>query len=210
MFTATPAPTAPLVVDFDVLVEGDFFPIGFGPELIEKTVTIATTGMGKFSQSTLADADVETDGKIIALVRASKFNPASYSVGSSYQSEVVIKDNDHAGLPVLSVIGGGDIVEGDNAYFTIRADKHVTTDIPIRILVSQVGNFILDGSEGATSSTYDSGSDTWTHTDNTIVWTGIHSITLKGSAVNNNFSSQSNFHIFHLPTHYDFEIGTQW
>ena len=169
-------------------------------------MTIATTGMGKFSQSTLADADVETDGKITALVRASKFNPASYSVGSSYQAEVVIKDNDHAGLPVLSVIGGGDIVEGDNAYFTIRADKHVTTDIPIRILVSQVGNFILDGSEGATSSTYDSGSDTWTHTDNTIVWTGIHNITLKGSAVNNSFSSQSNFHIFHLPTHYDFEI----
>ena len=36
VFTATPAPIAPLVVDFDVLVEGDFFPIGFGPELIEE------------------------------------------------------------------------------------------------------------------------------------------------------------------------------
>ena len=143
VFTATPAPAEALEVDFDVFVEGNYFPIGFGSDRIEKTVTITTDGEGRFSQATIADNVAEDDGKISALIRTSKLNPTNYSVGTQFSAEVTITDNDHQGLPVLNIVKGGNITEGDHAFFTFQSSKLIDPAISVRILVSQVGNFLI-------------------------------------------------------------------
>ena len=187
VFTAIPAPESELVVDFDILVEGIFFPVGFVSDRIEKTVTISTDGEGRFSQATIADIVPEDDGSIAAFIRASKLNPTSYSVGTQFSAEIDIEDNDieytlnQARLPIMSVVASEDIVEGHHAIFSINANKHVVTDIPIRILISQTGDF-LDADQ-----------------------MGIKTITFEGSPVDNTASSQSNFHIYQLATELDLD-----
>ena len=187
VFTATPAPDSELVVDFDVLVEGSFFPVGFVSDRVEKTVTINTDGEGRFSQATIADIVAEDDGSITAFIRTSKLNPTSYSVGTQFSAEIDIEDNDieytpnQARLPIMSVVASEDIVEGNHAIFSINASQHVVTDTPVRILISQTGDF-LDADQ-----------------------MGIKTITFEGSPVDNSVSTQSNFHIYQLATEIDLD-----
>ena len=187
VFTAMPAPESELVVDFDILVEGIFFPVGFVSDRIEKTVTISTDGEGRFSQATIADIVPEDDGSITAFIRTSKLNPTSYSVGTQFSAEIAIEDNDiqytpnQARLPIMSVVASEDIVEGHHAIFSINASEHVVTDMLVRILISQTGDF-LDADQ-----------------------LGIKTITFEGSPVGNKGSTQSNFHIYQLATELDLD-----
>ncbi len=154
VFAATPAPDSELVVDFDILVEGTFFPVGFVSDRIEKTVTISTDGEGRFSQATIADIVPEDDGSITAFIRTSKLNPTIYSVGTQFSAEVTIMDDDHEGLPVLNVVKGGNITEGDHAFFTFQSSKLNDPAISVRILVSQVGNFFNPSLLGVKNITF--------------------------------------------------------
>ena len=187
VFTAMPAPESELEVNFDILVEGIFFPVGFVSDRIEKTVTISTDGEGRFSQATIADIVPEVDGSITAFIRTSKLNPTSYSVGTQFSAEINIEDNDiqytpnQARLPIMSVVASEDIVEGHHAIFSINASEHVVTDMPVRILISQTGDF-LDADQ-----------------------LGIKTITFEGSPVDNSVSTQSNFHIYQLTTEIDLD-----
>ena len=187
VFTATPTPDSELVVDFDILVEGNFFPVGFVSDKIEKTVTIDTDGEGRFSQATIADIVAEVDGSITAFIRTSKLNPTSYSVGTQFSAEIAIEDNDirytpnQTRLPIMSVVASEDIVEGHHAIFSIKASEHVVTDMPVRIFISQNGDF-LDADQ-----------------------LGIKTITFEGSPADNTVSSQSNFHIYQLATELDLD-----
>ena len=154
---------------------------------LKKTVTINTDGEGRFTQATIADIVAEDDGRIAAFIRTSKFNPTSYSVGTQFSAEINIKDNDirytsnQTRLPIMSVVASEDIVEGHHAIFSINASEHVVTDIPVRILISQTGDF-LDADQ-----------------------MGIKTITFEGSPVDNSVSSQSNFHIYQLATEIDLD-----
>ena len=139
--TTNPVPLQNLVVDIDVLVEGDYFAAGVGPGIYAQTVTISSEGRGKFNLPTLADTEAEPDGNITVSVRASRTDATSYSVGAQAKTSVTINDDDHAGVPAISVVASDDIVEGDYAVFTIRADRRVTSNFNVRLSVNRVGNF---------------------------------------------------------------------
>ena len=177
-FTATPVPTQPLIVNFDLLIEGNMVENVIGPKSLNRTVTIPTSGQIRFEQPTVADTVVEDAGRIAVSIRASETIPASYSVGANYKASNWINDNDEENTVGVSVIAGGDIVEGENAFFTIRTDRAIDTPIPVRILISRTGTFfdhILSPTE---------------------------TITLPVSESNSNGGSQSAY-IYHIPTSYD-------
>ena len=125
--TVTPTPSQPLDVDIDILREGDFFPDEIESKLTKKTVTVPTTGTFRYLEPTVSDAVDEPHGKITVTIRTSIINPTSYSVRSQFRHSTTIHDNDHANTPAVSIVGGGDIVEGENAFFTISTNEPIAT-----------------------------------------------------------------------------------
>ncbi len=179
--TATPHPSQPLLVYIDILLEGDMFENVRGSELIQKTITIPTSGEFIFNQQTIADAIVEDSGKITVTVRANSSDPTSYSVGSTFKHEITVNDDDIADTPGVSVIAGGDIVEGENAFFTFRTNKPIDVDLPVKFSYSRTGTFFEESGNI------------------------IETVILPAYPADSKLSSQSSAYIFHVPTRYDEE-----
>ena len=139
--TVTPTPSQPLDVDIDILREGDFFPDEIESKLTKKTVTVPTTGTFRYLEPTVSDAVDEPHGKITVTIRTSIINPTSYSVRSQFRHSTTIHDNDHANTPAVSIVGGGDIVEGENAFFTISTNEPIATALPVGISIAYRGEF---------------------------------------------------------------------
>ena len=139
--TVTPTPSQPLDVDIDILREGDFFPDEIESKLTKKTVTVPTTGTFRYLEPTVSDAVDEPHGKITVTIRTSTINPTSYSVRSQFRHSTTIHDNDHANTPAVSIVGGGDIVEGENAFFTISTNEPIATALPVGISIAYQGEF---------------------------------------------------------------------
>ena len=177
-FTASPIPTQPLLINFDLLIEGNMVENVIGPKLFNKTLTIPTSGQIIFEHPTIADTIDEPNGKVTVIVRASETIPESYSVGAVYKAEYQIFDNDHENTVGVSVIAGGDIIEGENAFFTIKTDQAIDTPLPVNIGISSEGTF-FDPSLSSRET-----------------------ITLPVSESNTNGGSQSAY-IYHIPTRYD-------
>ena len=177
--TATPHPSQPLLVYINILLEGDMFENVRGSELIQKTITIPTSGEFTFNQQTIADAIDEEDGKVTVTVRANSSNPTSYSVGTNYKHEITVYDDDIADTPGVSVIAGGDIVEGENAFFTFRTNKPIDEDLTVRFSYSRTGTF-------------------FEHSGNIT-----ETVILPAYPADPELSSQSSAYIFHVPTRYD-------
>ena len=79
--------------------------------------------------------------KFTVTIRTSIINPTSYSVRSQFRHSTTIHDNDHANTPAVSIVGGGDIVEGENAFFTISTNEPIATALPVGISIAYQGEF---------------------------------------------------------------------
>ena len=178
--TVSPAPSQPLEVNIDILREGDFFPDEIESKLTKKTVTIPTTGTYNYLEPTVSDAVDEPHGKITVTVRTSDTNPDSYSVRSQFKASITINDNDHANTPAVSIVAGGDIVEGENAFFTISTNEPIATALPVGISIAYRGEFFSQ--------------------------TGVQTptITLPISIAGQDETTSSSY-IYHIPTLYDME-----
>ena len=75
-------------------------------------------------------------GKIIAAVRSGE----NYTV-SSRNARAEVNVNGPTGV-LLTITGGREIIEGDDAIFTISANQALVEDLPITIDLSEEGNFI--------------------------------------------------------------------
>ena len=139
--TVSPTPAQPLDVDIDILREGDFFPDAIESQLIKKTITVPTTGTFDYLEPTVSDAVDEPHGKITVSIRTSTINPESYSVRSQFRHSTTIHDNDHANTPAVSIVGGGDIIEGENAFFTISTNEPIATALPVGLSIAYKGEF---------------------------------------------------------------------
>ncbi len=178
--TVSPMPSQPLDVDIDILREGDFFPDEIESKLTKKTVTVPTTGTFIYSEPTVADAIDEPHGKITVTIRTSTTNPTSYSVRSQFRVSTTIHDNDHADTPAVSIVAGGDIIEGENAFFTISTNAPIATALPVGISIAYQGEFFSQ--------------------------TGVQTptITLPISSAGQREKATSSY-IYHIPTLYDME-----
>ncbi len=180
--TSTPL-TQPLEVNIDLLIEENIGENEIRSKLFHQTVTIPISGRLDYEQMTNGDAVVldrndNKNGKITVTVRAHETNPASYSVGQNHKASTNVIDDDYENTVAVSVIGGGDIVEGENAFFTIRTDQAIETELPVNITIERNGTFFEHNS----------------------FLTPV--ITLPATSNNQGESSQSAY-IYHIPTRYD-------
>ncbi len=178
--TVTPTPSQPLDVDIDILREGDFFPDEIDSKLTKKTVTVPTTGTLVYLERTVSDAVDEPNGKVTVTIRTSTINPDSYSVRSQFRHSTTIQDNDYADTPAVSIVAGGDIIEGENAFFTISTNAPIATALPVGISIAYQGEFFSQ--------------------------TGVQTptITLPISIAGEGEKAISSY-IYHIPTLYDME-----
>ena len=177
--TASRISSQPLAVNIDIQREGDFFPDVIESKLTRKIITIPTSGQYFYVEPTVADAVAEPAGKVIVSIRASETEPANYGVRSNFKAEIRINDNDVTDVPVVSIIGGGDIDEGENAFFTIRTNEAIDSPLVVRLSISRQGEFFSES--GVQTST----------------------ITLPTSSESQNENSSSGY-IYHVPTIFDF------
>ena len=82
--------------------------------------------------------------KLLFSIRASETEPANYSVRSNFKAEIRINDNDTDNVPEVSIIGGGDIDEGENAFFTIRTNEAIDSPLEVRLSISRQGEFFSE------------------------------------------------------------------
>ena len=113
--SATPAPAAPLEVTVTVAATGDY-----GITVGERTVTIPTTGSATLTLATTGDEADEPDGSVTVTVDAG----TGYTVGAASSGTVAIADDDLP-PPQISVAAGTGVTEGENAVFTVTADRAV-------------------------------------------------------------------------------------
>ena len=139
--TASRISSQPLAVNIEIKREGDFFPDVIESKLTRKTITIPTSGQYFYVEPTVADAVAEPAGKVIVSIRASESEPAKYGVRSNFKAEIRINDNDTDNVPEVSIVGGGDIDEGENAFFTIRTNEVINAPLEVRLSISRQGQF---------------------------------------------------------------------
>ncbi len=138
--TATPAPAAPLEVTVTIAATG-----AFGVAAGERTVTIPTTGSATLTLATLGDGTDEPDGSVTVTVDAG----TGYTVGSASSGTVAIADDDLP-PPEISVSGGTGVTEGQNAVFTVTANRAPDADLAVTLNVTEKADsdFVAAADEG--------------------------------------------------------------
>ncbi len=147
--TAAPAPAAPLEVTVTIAATG-----AFGVAAGERTVTIPTTGSYTLTLATLGDGTDEPDGSVSVTVKAG----TGYTVGSASSGTVAIADDDLP-PPEISVSGGAGITEGQNAVFTVTADRAVDAGLAVTLKVTEKAgsDFVAAADEGGRTVTIPAG-----------------------------------------------------
>ncbi len=153
--TASPAPTANLLVSVTVSQSGDY-----GATTGAKTVTIPTSGSATFKVGTTNDQTDEPNGSVtVTLV-----DGTSYDLGTSKTATVSVADNDDPPVvvvPVVTISGGNGVTEGGSATFTLSASPAPSANLSVTVTVSQSGDYgATTGSKTVTVPT--SGSATFT------------------------------------------------
>ena len=151
--TATPAPSADLVVTVGVSQSGDYVTTG------SRTVTITTSGSATFTIATTNDTTDEPDGSVTATISSGTGYTVSSNAGAA---TVAVSDDDAPTLPEISIAAGSGVTEGTAASFTLTASPAPAADLDITIAVSQSGNYVTTGSRTVTIPS--SGSKTFTVT----------------------------------------------
>ena len=137
-----------LEVSVSVAPIGDFVEAG---QLGTKSVTIAkgTTSV-QFSVPTVDDRVDEADGSVTVTVlddpQKSRLllglPEPDYSVGSPKEATVAVADDDEA---AVTITAGPDVVEGEDAVFTLTAARAPTEDLKVRLRFSQTGTVVRSG-----------------------------------------------------------------
>ncbi len=142
--TANPAPSASLDVTVSVSQSGDFATAG------TQTVTVPTGGSATLTVATTDDSADEPDGSVTATVGAGNGYTVSSTAGSA---TVAVRDDDVAQQqkasvkPEINVTAGSDIVEGEDAVFTITATPAPSSRLKVFISIRQDGRFLQSGGE---------------------------------------------------------------
>ena len=157
--TASPSPSSVLTVNLTVSQTGSFVAPG---DLGSKTVAVPTSGSATYTVATVDDSADEANGAVTATVGTG----SGYSVhGTNSSASVTVNDNDDppAITPVVSITGGGAVIEGGDATFTVTASPSPSSVLTVNLTVSQTGSFVAPGDLGSkTVAVPTSGSATYT------------------------------------------------
>ena len=127
-----------------------------------KTVTIPSgAATAPYTVPTVDDNTDEPDGMVTVTLNSS----SAYLVGSPSAASVNVNDDDGgppapmppAVTPVVSIMGGGGVTEGQAATFTVTAVPAPPPGEPISVnaRISDSGNFVATGQSGSRSVTID-------------------------------------------------------
>ncbi|MDE2979491.1 MAG: hypothetical protein OXU63_18525, partial [Acidobacteriota bacterium] len=139
---------AALPVGLAVTADGDFFD---DDHLGAREVTIAKGAKtASLTVPTANDGADEPDGWIRATLedRAAYTIPAPPGDGA----RTAVTDNDDP-VPVVSIGGGAAVTEGGTASFTISATPAPKTGLPVKLTLSQTGDYAPDGDLGESTVT---------------------------------------------------------
>ena len=131
--TASPAPDEPMEVTVQVTPDAATH---YGVAAENRTVTIPTSGRATLTVVTSDDNVDEEDGSVTATI---KVGP-DYTVGSPSWQIVGINDNDTDTFRV-TLHGGREIIEGQDALFTIRVRPAPTGPLTVNVGVTESGDF---------------------------------------------------------------------
>ena len=108
-------------------------------------VSVSTSGSGTLEITTISDAVTEASGSITATIKAEtdRTKVITYAVDENDDlATVAISDNDTAGLPSVTISGPQNIEEGETLTFTLTANPPNTSDLEVRVRISQEGDFL--------------------------------------------------------------------
>ena len=160
--TANPAPRNDIRVRVTISQTGNF---AAGGQIRTRTETVGSSGTASFTVATTNDSQDEPDGAIDATVN----DGADYDVDSQNGSaSVTVNDNDEP-LPLISIRrDAASVGEGQPASFTISATPAPTTNLDVRLDISQNGDFADSGQTGARTETIPANTATFTFSVNTV------------------------------------------
>ena len=173
--TASPAPHAPLVVSVSVAQAGDY---GVAPGA--RTVTIPTTGSATLAVATSDDSADEADGSVTVTVDTGPGYTVSATAGAA---SVAVRDDEvpppPQASPVVSIVGGSGVTEGDSATFTLTADPAPSAPLAVSVGVAQTGDYGVNTSArsvtipatGSTTLTVATSNDSADETDGSVTAT---------------------------------------
>ena len=143
--TADPAPTAPMKVTVTVtnLAIADY-----GVKTGRRTVMIPTSGSASLTVATSDDNVDEVDGAVTVTIQPG----AAYTIGDPWFKLVTIKDNDADTFRVLLHKGSRsyDIIEGQDALYTIEVIPAPTGPLTVNIKLTEKGDFGASGAKSVT------------------------------------------------------------
>ena len=160
--TASPPPRNSIRVSVTVSQSGNFAADG---QIRTRTVTVGSSGTVDFTVATTNDSQDEPHGAINATVN----DGTGYDVDSENRSaSVTVNDNDEP-LPLIGISrDAASVDEGQPASFTISANPPPTTNLDVRLDISQNGDFADSGQTGARTETMPANSATFTFSVGTV------------------------------------------
>ena len=136
-FQITTANPAVFSIDVNVLITGtgDFFANQDGIQ----TVTIpAQEGHAQLNIATIDNAIYQLDGLVTAEIKPGSL----YAIAErGNQAKVIVQDND---LPIISISGITDIVEGEEISFQLEAATVPLQDLAIALAINQTGDYLAE------------------------------------------------------------------
>ncbi len=160
--TANPAPRNDIRVRVTISQTGNF---AAGGQIRTRTETVGSSGTASFTVATTDDSQDEPHGAIAATVN----DGAGYDVDSQNGSaSVTVNDNDEP-LPLIGIRrDAASVGEGQPASFTISATPAPTTNLDVRLDISQNGDFADSGQTGARTETIPANNATFTFSVDTV------------------------------------------
>ena len=162
--SASPSPVSDLMVYVTVSETGDHATGGLG----RRTVTVASgQTSATFTVGTVDDSTDEADGQVTAVLESG----SGYTVGSPSRGSVAIEDNDPTPAKHSVTIHNDSrhtITEGQPATFKVEASPAPTTNLRVRINVTEKGHFAERGQLGARTVTISAGSNSATLSVSTV------------------------------------------
>ncbi|MYH96722.1 MAG: hypothetical protein F4129_09460 [Acidimicrobiia bacterium] len=144
--SASPAPSATLVIRVSVSRSGDF-----GANTGTRMVAIPTSGSATLIVGTTNDNADEANGSVTVTVSAGN----GYTLSSSNAATVAVWDDE---VPQVSISGGSAVIEGGNAAFTLTANLAPQTALSVSVNVAQSGDYgVSTGTRTVTIPTSGSG-----------------------------------------------------
>ncbi len=156
---ADPGPTSALTVNMTVKQLGDCVAAGDrGPN----TVTVGTGGSATYTVATVDDT-VDEPGCAVQVELAAGTGYGLDDTVTSGWAGVEDNDNPPAGTTIVSISDGPDVNEGASASFAVTASPAPTSDLTVKLVVTETGGFVARQDLGwKTVSVGTSGSATYT------------------------------------------------